>query len=103
MHEASAALCAVLLGAKAAGFLRQQGSWGSALVSAKRGVQQLAADSEEVAVAGGRGAAGQPAAPPATEGAAAQQLQQRTPLAAVAAVPQAPAVSPLVQRGALGV
>lgn len=110
MPEASAALCAGLLGARALRFLRQQGSWGSALTSAKRGVQQLAEETEgaaaeaaAAAVGVGRGAVGQPAPPRATQQQQwprqqeQQQEQQRTPVAPVLLVPT---VSPLIERGA---
>jgi hypothetical protein len=103
MPEASAALCAGLLGAKALFHLRQYRSLRSAFDSAKADVKQLASDEGEVplaARAGGevglpaRGAAGQPAAP-----SAAAQQQDRTPAVGTGRQQAAPEVSPLVQRG----
>ncbi|PSC75010.1 Nuclear envelope integral membrane 1 isoform A [Micractinium conductrix] len=115
MNEASLALCAGLLGARAWNFLQQHRSMHEALADAKRQVRQqlgnAAEEAEALVPAGGRGAAKQPAPAAWQQRGALQQQQQqqqeyRTPAvgierggAAGGSGRAAQEVSPLVQRG----
>lgn len=118
MNEASLALCAGLLGARAWNFLQQHRSMHEALADAKRQVRQqlgnAAEEAEALVPAGGRGAAKQPAPAAWQQRGALQQQQQqqqeyRTPAvgierggAAGGSGRAAQEVSPLVQRGRQG-